>query len=241
MNTTNFSYSEEAFLLNSLQEVVKVWASGKGKADFQLKIKNGTAELQLAFRLGHPSDVHVVPPQHYNHQQQPPHDLHHEQQFPHRRRRKGAARREKDRARAEKYQAGLNPEKSAESADILLPIRGRILPLAAHDDQVEATVPVAPTPTPFPPSAPTRASSAASACTPNGAEAAPNQTSAKPKKSFLISSPKYIDYNLVRNNLFPLQEPPNAPLPQVHEDPQSVSSKEFQRKEDVLWARIFST
>ena len=80
MNTTNFSYSEEAFLLNSLHEVVKVWASGKGKADFQLKIKNGTAELQLAFRLGHPSDVHVVPPQHYN-PQLPHHDFHQEQQL----------------------------------------------------------------------------------------------------------------------------------------------------------------
>jgi hypothetical protein len=47
MNTTNCSYSEEAFLLNSLPEVVKVWASGNGKADFQLKIDNGTAEPEL--------------------------------------------------------------------------------------------------------------------------------------------------------------------------------------------------
>jgi hypothetical protein len=47
MNTTNCSYSEEAFLLNSLHEVVKVWASGSGKADFQLKIDNGTAEPEL--------------------------------------------------------------------------------------------------------------------------------------------------------------------------------------------------
>ena len=66
MNTTNCSYSEEAFLLNSLHEVVKVWASGKGKADFNLRIENGSAELQLAFKLGRPTDVHVVPPQHYN-------------------------------------------------------------------------------------------------------------------------------------------------------------------------------
>jgi hypothetical protein len=66
------------------------------------------------------------------------------QQLP-RRSRKGAARREKDCATAEKHQAGFKPEKSAESADILLPFRGRILPLA-HDDQVEVTVPVTPTP-----------------------------------------------------------------------------------------------
>ena len=106
MNTTNFSNTEEAFLLRSLQEVVKVWASGNGNADFNLKIENGTAELKLAFRLGHPSEAHVVPPQ--QHQQQPQYDHHHEQQLHHRRRRrKGAARREKDRARAEKHQASL--------------------------------------------------------------------------------------------------------------------------------------
>ena len=70
MNTTNFSYSEEAFLLNSLHKVVKVWASGNGKADFHLKIENGTAELQLAFKLGHPRDAHVVPPRQHFPQQQ---------------------------------------------------------------------------------------------------------------------------------------------------------------------------
>ena len=209
---------------------MKVWASGNGKADFNLKIENGTADLKLEFRLGHPCDVHVVPPQ--QHQHHPQHAHHHEQQL-RRRRRKGAARREKDRARAEKHQAGLL-EKSAVPADILLPFHGRIIPLAIDD--VEATVPVAPStiPTPTPPSAPTRASSAAPAWTPNGAVAAPMKVTA---------SPKYIDYNLVRKNLFPLQEPPNDPASQtpVHEDLQSVASKEFQRREDDLWARIFST
>ena len=62
---TTFSHSEEAFLLSSLHEVVKVWASGNGKASFSLNIENGSAELQLAFKLGHPSEEHVV-------QHQPP-------------------------------------------------------------------------------------------------------------------------------------------------------------------------
>ena len=103
MNTSNFSYSEEAFLLNSLHEVVKVLASGNGKADFNHKIENGGSELQLAFKLGRPNDVHVVPPQHYN--PLPHHDLHQEQQLPCPRRHKGPARREKTRDRAEKHQA----------------------------------------------------------------------------------------------------------------------------------------
>ena len=180
MNTSNFSYSEEALLLNSLHEVVKVWASGKGKADFQLKIKNGTAELQLAFRLGNPSVVHVVPPL-------PHHDLHHEPQLPRRRHSKGAARREKDRARAEKHQVSLKPEKSAESAEILLPFRRRILPLAT-DVQVKATPSLVLTSTSTP-STPTRECSTGSAWTPNGAVSASHQTSKPKKPSIPISSP----------------------------------------------------
>ena len=42
------------------------WASGYRKADFKFKIENGTAELRLAFKLGHPGDDHVVPPQHHH-------------------------------------------------------------------------------------------------------------------------------------------------------------------------------
>ena len=116
MKTLNFSFSEEAFLLNSLQEVVKVWASGNGGANFNLKIGNGSAELQLAFRLGHARDVHAVPSQQYN-LQQPHHDLHLKQQLPRHPCHKGPARREKDCAQAVKHQACL---KSKNSADILL-------------------------------------------------------------------------------------------------------------------------
>ena len=117
---------------------MKVWASGKGKADFNLRIENGSAELQLAFKLGRPTDVHVVPPQHYN--PLPHHDLHQEQQLPRRRRHKGPARREKDRARAEQHQACLK-SKSAESAEILLLFKGRILPLKNYEE-IKSTVSV---------------------------------------------------------------------------------------------------
>ena len=239
MNTSNFSFSEEAFLLNSLHEVVKVWARGNGKADFNLKIENGSAELQLAFSLGRPDDVHVAPPQHYH--TLPHHDLHQEQHPPRpHRRHKGPARREKDRVRAEKHQAGIKSKKSAESADIFLPFSGRILPF--NQDQTKATSSVAPPSSTSSP-APTRPTSAASARTPNGAESAQYQTSVTKPKKPTTSSPKYIDYNLVRKNLFPLQPPPPTHEPPGQEDPRSRpdASKEFQRKEDNLWARIFST
>ena len=174
MKTPDFSPSEEAFLLNSLHEVVKVWASGNGKATFNLKIENGSAELQIAFVLGHPHDVHAVPPRH------PQHDPHHDQHLPRRRpRHKGPARREKDRARAVKHQAFLKSKKTAESADILLPFRGKILPLA-NEIATQETASVEQTPL----ASTRRQSSAVSAWTPNGAEPAQNhQTFAvNPKK-----------------------------------------------------------
>ena len=58
---TNFNYTEEAFLLSSLQEVTKIWAKGTGEASFNLNILDGVAELQLHFKLGSPCDPHCVP------------------------------------------------------------------------------------------------------------------------------------------------------------------------------------
>ena len=54
--------TEEAFLLSSLNEIVKVWARGFGQAKFDLNICDGVAELSLNFKLGHPSDQHCAPP-----------------------------------------------------------------------------------------------------------------------------------------------------------------------------------
>ena len=118
---TTINFTEEAFLLSSLQEVVKIWGKGIGKASFSLQVDNGTADLQLGFKLGLPSDLHVVPPdppdpdlQLNQHQEeevakQYPHQTGHHQQ----RRRKGPVRRAKDRARAAQHQAGLKSQSAA--------------------------------------------------------------------------------------------------------------------------------
>ena len=55
-------FSEEAFLLSSLHEVVKVWARGSGQAKFDPNICDRVAELSLNFKLGHPSDKHCDHP-----------------------------------------------------------------------------------------------------------------------------------------------------------------------------------
>ena len=55
---TSFSYSEEVFLLASLHEVVKVWSRGSGQASFNLDVSEGSADLKLSFKLGHPTEPH---------------------------------------------------------------------------------------------------------------------------------------------------------------------------------------
>ena len=49
--TNTYNYTEEAFLLSSLQEMVKVWASGSGKAGFNLNICDGLAGYNSTFNL----------------------------------------------------------------------------------------------------------------------------------------------------------------------------------------------
>ena len=79
--------SEENFVLASLQEFMKAWASGH-QAQLKIECQSGRAWLQLGFQLGHPSSPHhcVSRP----HQQSGP--LPHQQRRP-----KGPARSERDR------------------------------------------------------------------------------------------------------------------------------------------------
>ena len=85
--------TEEAFLLRSLKEVVKVWGKGTGHATFNFSVKNGVGNLQLGFQLGLPHDPHEI------------------QQ--HRPRRKGPSRRERDRKRAAEHQARVQAQFTA--------------------------------------------------------------------------------------------------------------------------------
>ena len=71
--SSTFSLTEEAFLLNSLHEIVKNWAAGSGKDSFRLDVSDGKANLSLGFQLGHPGEQHYDPgaqPHHLPHDQQ---------------------------------------------------------------------------------------------------------------------------------------------------------------------------
>ena len=99
-NSIPFSLSEEAFLLNSLHEVTKVWARATGKATFNLSVQDGQAHLQLGFQLGMPGDPHL-----------PPHQ-------PSKPRFKTSVRKERDRVRAAEHQAKIKISKVVGSTTI---------------------------------------------------------------------------------------------------------------------------
>jgi hypothetical protein len=127
--STTFSFTEEAFLLSSLHEVVKVWSRGSGQANFALKVIDGVAELNLNFKLGHPNDLHCAPPHNvppsYQDQDQdlaPP-------GLKKRRHHKSAARRERDRLRAQAFQAGRETGRETRKLSLILPFSGKILSL----------------------------------------------------------------------------------------------------------------
>ena len=95
-NTIQFSLSEEAFLLKSLNEVTKVWARASGKAIFNLSVQDGQAHFQLGFQLGLPDNHHLPPP-------------------PRVPRYKGPVRQERGRKRAAEHQARLTASSTLNS------------------------------------------------------------------------------------------------------------------------------
>ena len=215
--TTTFNLTEEAFLLESLHEVVKVWSRGSGQASFNLDVCDGVADLKLCFKLGLPGDLHVVPgvvphpPFQHQHQN-------HHPQAKKQKRRKGPAQLAKDRARAAAHQTRLQSEaavpvrtETAAPAAIMLPFSGNILPL--RNPTLNPVVP--PTVTPS-----TLSSSEVSA----------------PKKSSSESAyTKYADVSAVKKQLFTLDQlppPPAAPPPQ---------STNYLERESQLWTKLFKT
>ena len=101
-----FSLTEEAFFLNCVGEVRKVWASKSGQAKLNIFAKKGIADLQLNFQLGPPEDYHL------------PHQPHHSQNPP---RYKTPARLAKDRARAAAHQQAQLLRSSSTKSDDSIP------------------------------------------------------------------------------------------------------------------------
>ena len=218
-NFSTYSVTEEAFLHSSLHELVKVWASGSGKASFHLDICDGVAELQLNFKLGHPSQSHCdqyVPQHHHLHDQQ-------EGYQPRRRRRKGPARRERDRLRAAEHHARTTQTPQ----DVFLPFNGRILATkprissSNHKSQFDDIT-----------AAPAVKATAATAVTPSTFR--PPLPVVQPGKPCSTSRHVNIEVNTAKKKLFVL------PLPRGT-SPKSAHSgkKTYKMKEDDLWTKLF--
>ena len=230
INSTSFSITEEAFLPRSLKEVVNVWARGCGQATFNLEILDGGADLKLGFQLGRPSDPHLLPEQNDQLHQLCPHhvDLPHdhagvEHQHPHRRRHKGPKQRARDRARAAKHHASRKSAATAVPA-VLLPFRGRLLPL-------NGTSPAVATPA-------ASSNTAVPAATPTPPASYP-PAFAGPKKDDPSNFQPSQVVNSVKKNLF-AKDPP-VPRQQIPPDPgQPEKDKNYKLKEEDLWTKLFT-
>ena len=137
---TRSNYTEEAFLLSSLQEVVKVWARGFGQAKFDLNICDGVADLSLNFKLGHPNEQHCEPvhlPPHPHHS----HPHHHQQDYgqdtPHpNQNRKSKSQRERNRRRAAQHRAATA---AVAVTAVILPFTGNLLPVNKRNTPLPLT------------------------------------------------------------------------------------------------------
>ena len=219
-----FNLTEEAFLLSSLHEVVKVWARGTGQANFGLHVNNGIAELKLSFTLGNPSDLHCAPPQ-FRHPYPDQEDQDQDSRKK-KRHRKTAARRERDRARAQAYQAA----QEIRQPNLILPFTGKLLPVNKEPSHEIATaVPAARSATPsLQPAATSRPLTAVAAVTPPVA-ATPTFADLVSRKSESYQK-KYIDVSAAKRQLFP----------QPQESPPSRQKKSYQMMEADLWTKLFN-
>ena len=242
--------TEEAFLLSSLNEIVKVWARGSGQAKFDLNICDGVADLSLNFKLGHPSDQHCDPPHHPSQQHVQPDSQQQgeelgqdEETFCPVPRRKSQARRERNRLRAARHRAAAAmeagaaatenaTEAAAASNNIILPFKGKILPVSMRE--VETAAPRTASST-----SPPQTATSTSPTTASTAEAAVSAASSKllrPVKA-CPTNPTKFEAELIKKRLFPIPSSHHQVPPR---NPDAGKQKCYKMKEDDLWTKLFS-
>ena len=218
--------------------MVKVWASGSGKARFNLEICDGLAELQLNFKLGHPSESHCDPyiPHHHHPPQQELHQPHLQAFLPvrRRRRRKGPARRTRDRARAEEHQARMTAAPA-----VILPFTGKLLPVQipkASQRKLDTREEVNAAASAGNPSVPVPVAAAAAVTPPPPAAEPPSAVRpGKPSSTANQSLRRNVEVDIAKKQLFappPATKPPIAQL--------SSGKKTYKMKEEDIWTKLFT-
>ena len=230
-SSTTFSFTEEAFLLSSLQEVVMVWARGSGQANFDLRVIDGVADLNLNFRLGHPSDLHCAP----THNVPPPYQDQDQAAPVLKKRRKSAARRERDRARAQAFQAGREAGSETEQPSLILPFSGKMLPIKKFPNTESTAAPADDAPQVAAAPVVTTQEAASQEIVPTAAtpsDAAPPPAVLTRRILTHSTQKNYIDVNVAKKQLFttPVKAPPSS---------QKNEKKSYKMKEEDLWTKLF--
>ena len=210
-----------------------MWARGTGQAMFAVNVENGVAKLDMSFSLGHPSDLHCQLPQ--QHVPDVPHPQHcdHDQAGDHgvkkKYRKKSAARRERDRLRAQNFQTARNQQKP----EIIFPFTGKLLPVneaeADHDDQSAAVPAAGPTDSQHPPPR-VGQQTAPAVVTPSDVAVS---SIAVPVARKTHPCRDYFDASSAKKHLFSS----NLPTPQP--EPEPVVTRNFKKKEADLWTKLF--
>ena len=230
--STTFSFTEEAFLLSSLQEVVKLWRRGSGQANFDLKVIDGVAELNLKFKLGHPSDLHCAP----THNVPPPHQDQDQAAPVLKKRRKSAARRERDRVRAQAFQAGRETGSETQQTSLILPFSGKMLPINNFPNTESAAAPADDAPQVAAAPAVTTQEAASLENVPTAAtplDAAPPPAVLTRRILTHSTQKNFIDVNVAKKQLFttPAKAPPSS---------QQNDKNSYKMKEEDLWTKLFT-
>ena len=229
-------FTEEAFLLSSLNEIVKVWARGSGQAKFDLSICDGVADLSLNFKLGRPSDQHCDPSPQPSQHDEP--DAQHEGEEPGQEplrpvpQCKSQARRERNRLRAARHRAATAV--ATATSTVILPFKGKILPMLRKEEVTAA--PQTATPTSPDPSATPTSSTSTTASTTGAAASAASPKLVRPVKASQ-TQPTSFDAKFVKKKLFP--------IPSYHvvppRNPEVGKRKCYKMKEDDLWIKLSSS
>ena len=98
-SNTTFSLPKRDFLHSKLDEIIRLWHRGSGQGTFFFSVSDGNTNFQSGIQLDF-DQVSDEPPHHPSHHPRHPHS-HHQGGA----RRRGPARRARDRVRAAKYQA----------------------------------------------------------------------------------------------------------------------------------------
>ena len=243
MPPTAFSAEKRIFLLSKLDEVIKLWERGYGQGSFYFTVDDGVPSLHTGLQVGLEDDP--VP----DLQQPLPQPCHQGSQGPHSQTRKkrvrGPAQMAKNRERAAAYQARIRAAtatavtvasvRSTENPSVVkLPFSGNILHLKKNTDTGKKVPILSSGRTSPTPSSPPSSYAAVAAAPPPvkkvGTELGFVYNSSSAKKKLFSVEPSSTSQSLPAHN----------PIPAPGPSEELVCRRNFKKKEDDLFCKIFS-